>query len=93
MLVNKKSVLFAWVPPPKFEAILGSEFSLDVDLVLMAMGFTGPVKSGLIEQLGVNLDARGNVATDANYMSTSPGFLLRAQSCHESVDFSRARTL
>jgi glutamate synthase (NADPH/NADH) small chain len=42
-------------------------------LVLLAMGFTGPVKSGLIEQLGVNLDARGNVATGSNYMSSSPG--------------------
>ena len=59
--------------PPKFEAIPGSEFVLDADLVLLAMGFTGPVKSGLIEQLGVSLDARGNVATDANYMSSSPG--------------------
>jgi glutamate synthase (NADPH) small chain len=59
--------------PPKFEAIPGSEFSLDADLVLLAMGFTGPVKNGLIEQLGVNLDARGNVATDSNYMSSSPG--------------------
>ena len=60
-------------PAPKFEPIPGSEFTLDADLVLLAMGFTGPVKSGLIEQLGVNLDARGNVATDANYMSSSPG--------------------
>ena len=60
-------------PPPKFEPIPGTEFTMDVDLVLLAMGFTGPVKGGLIEQLGVNLDARGNVATDANYMSTSPG--------------------
>ena len=60
-------------PAPKFDPIPGSEFSLDADLVLLAMGFTGPVKTGLIEQLGVNLDARGNVATDSNYMSSSPG--------------------
>jgi len=60
-------------PAPRFEPIPGTEFSLDVDLVLLAMGFTGPVKTGLVEQLGVNLDARGNVATDANYMSSSPG--------------------
>jgi glutamate synthase (NADPH/NADH) small chain len=58
---------------PKFDPIPGSEFTLDVDLVLLAMGFTGPVKTGLIEQLGVNLDARGNVSTDANYMSSAPG--------------------
>jgi glutamate synthase (NADPH/NADH) small chain len=37
------------------------------------MGFTGPVKSGLIEQLGVALDARGNVATDAHYATNVPG--------------------
>ena len=34
-------------PPPKFEAIAGSEFTMEVDLVLLAMGFTGPVKKGL----------------------------------------------
>jgi glutamate synthase (NADPH/NADH) small chain len=60
-------------PAPKFDPIPGSEFTLDADLVLLAMGFTGPVKTGLIEQLGVNLDARGNVSTDANYMSSAPG--------------------
>jgi glutamate synthase (NADPH/NADH) small chain len=60
-------------PAPKFEPIAGSEFTLDADLVLLAMGFTGPVKSGLIEQLGVAADARGNVATDANYATNVPG--------------------
>jgi len=60
-------------PPPKFELIPGSEFTMDADLVLLAMGFLGPVKSGMIEQLGVKLDARGNVATDAEYMSSVPG--------------------
>jgi len=49
--------------PPKFEAIAGSEFTLDVDLVLLAMGFLGPVRNGMIEQLGLALDPRGNVAT------------------------------
>ena len=51
-------------PAPKFEPITGTEFTLDADLVLLAMGFTGPVKTGLIEQLGVKLDPRGNIATD-----------------------------
>lgn len=60
-------------PAPKFEPIPGSEFSMDADLVLLAMGFTGPVKQGLLEQLGVTLDARGNVATDANYATSIPG--------------------
>jgi glutamate synthase (NADPH/NADH) small chain len=60
-------------PPPKFELIPGSEFTMDADLVLLAMGFLGPVRNGLLEQLGVELDARGNVATNVNYMSSVPG--------------------
>jgi glutamate synthase (NADPH/NADH) small chain len=60
-------------PPPKFEPIAGSEFTLDADLVLLAMGFTGPVRTGVVEQLGMNLDQRGNIATDANYMSSVDG--------------------
>ena len=59
-------------PPPKFEAIPGTEFTLDVDLVLLAMGFLGPVKSGLIDQLGLTLDNRGNIAT-TNFMSSREG--------------------
>jgi glutamate synthase (NADPH/NADH) small chain len=59
--------------PPKFEPIPGSEFTMDVDLVLIAMGFVGPVRNGMIEQLGVELDQRGNVATDQNHMSSVPG--------------------
>src|SRR6202050_2804814 len=60
-------------PPPKFEAIPGSEFTLDADLVLLAMGFLGPVRGGMIEDLGVALDPRGNIATGATYMSSVPG--------------------
>jgi len=60
-------------PAPKFEPIPGTEFTIDVDLVLLAMGFTGPVQGGILEQLGVNLDARGNVATDGGYLTSSPG--------------------
>jgi glutamate synthase (NADPH/NADH) small chain len=51
----------------------GVEFEMDVDLVLLAMGFTGPVRGGLLDQFGVNLDQRGNVSTDASYMSSVPG--------------------
>ena len=58
--------------PPRFETVPGSEFTLEADLVLLAMGFAGPVRSGLIEQLGVELDARGNVRTDAAYQSSDP---------------------
>jgi glutamate synthase (NADPH/NADH) small chain len=59
--------------PPRFEPIPGTEFELEVDLVLLAMGFLGPVRSGMIEQLGLAVDARGNVATDENYMTPVPG--------------------
>ncbi len=59
--------------PPKFEPIPGTEFTMDADLVLIAMGFIGPARNGMIEQLGVKLDARGNVATDQSYMSSVPG--------------------
>jgi glutamate synthase (NADPH/NADH) small chain len=60
-------------PAPKFEPIPGSEFTMEADLVLIAMGFLGPVRNGMIEQLGVVLDQRGNVATDHDYMSSVPG--------------------
>ena len=59
-------------PPPRFEPIPGSEFTLDADLVLLAMGFLGPVRKGMIEQFGLALDTRGNVAT-GNYMSSVEG--------------------
>ena len=60
-------------PPPKFEVLPGTAFTLDAELVLLAMGFTGPVKQGVLEQFGVSLDARGNVATGGGYMSSVPG--------------------
>ncbi len=60
-------------PPPSFTPIAGSEFTLDVDLVLIAMGFTGPTKNGLLDELGMAIDSRGNVSTDANYMSSVDG--------------------
>jgi glutamate synthase (NADPH/NADH) small chain len=58
---------------PNFEPLPGTEFTIEADLVLLAMGFTGPVKNGMIEQLGVALDGRGNVAADAHYMSSVKG--------------------
>ena len=60
-------------PPPAFEPISGTEFVIEADLVLLAMGFTGPVRSGMLEQFGVALDGRGNVRTDENSMSSVPG--------------------
>lgn len=59
--------------PPNFEPIPGTEFAIETDFVLLAMGFTGPVKQGMIEQLGVDLDTRGNVAAKGNYASSVPG--------------------
>ena len=57
-----------------FEPIPGTEFTVDVDLVLLAMGFTGPEKAGLVEQLGVTLDGRGNVAAnDQDWQTSLPG--------------------
>ncbi len=60
-------------PPPKFDPLPGTEFVLPADLVLLAMGFTGAVREGLLEQLGVQLDPRGCVATDADYMTSVEG--------------------
>ena len=61
-------------PPPSFEKIEGSEFSIDCDLALLAMGFLHPQHEGIVEQLGVELDGRGNVdAPEPDYMSSVPG--------------------
>ena len=55
----------------KMRPITGSEFTLKADLVLLAMGFLSPVKDGMLSDLGVKLDARGNVAADTKrYAST-----------------------
>jgi glutamate synthase (NADPH/NADH) small chain len=58
----------------RMEEIAGSEFALKADLVLLAMGFTGPIQAGMIEQSGVTLDARGNVqATMQDYRTSRDG--------------------
>lgn len=51
----------------------GSEFELDADLVLLSMGFLGPVKKGIIEDLEVELTPRGSVAVDEDYMTSKSG--------------------
>jgi glutamate synthase (NADPH) small chain len=48
----------------KFQPIPGTEFELDADLVLLAMGFVHPVHEGMIEALKLELDPRGNVKAD-----------------------------
>jgi glutamate synthase (NADPH/NADH) small chain len=50
-----------------------NRFEMETDLVLLAMGFTGPTKTGLVTHLGVALDARGNIRVDENYMTSIPG--------------------
>ncbi len=51
----------------------GSDFSVDADLVLLAMGFLHPEHGGMLDQLGVDLDGRGNVKVDGNKMTSVPG--------------------
>ena len=58
---------------PTMKEIAGSEFELDCDLCFLAMGFLGPEKDGAIDQLKLNLDNRGNVVVDENYMTNVPG--------------------
>lgn len=56
-----------------FEKIPGTEREYPADLVLLALGFTGPERSPLLEQLGVELDGRGNVARDDSWATNVPG--------------------
>ena len=55
------------------EEIPGSEFTLDVELVLLAMGFVHPVHEGLVKEFGLNLDGRGNVSCDRKKMTSVDG--------------------
>ncbi|OBH60912.1 glutamate synthase [Mycobacterium colombiense] len=57
----------------KFVKVDGSEFELEVDLVLLAMGFVGPEKEGLLTDLEVKLSERGNVARGADFDTSVPG--------------------
>ena len=59
-------------PPPHFTPEPGSEFTLDCELVLLAMGFTGPVRDGLLERLGLDLNGQGNIRT-SSFQSSVPG--------------------
>jgi glutamate synthase (NADPH/NADH) small chain len=59
-------------PPPSFDKLEGSERTIPADLVLLAMGFVGPQQPGFVEQLGVELDGRGNIA-DNDFATSVPG--------------------
>ena len=56
-----------------FEEMPETEFKLPCDLALLAMGFTGPEKQGMLQQLGIELTDRDNVARDKNWMTNIPG--------------------
>ena len=56
-----------------FEMVEGSEFEMPVDFVFLAMGFLGPERNGLLEQFGVAIDGRGNVARDSAYATSVEG--------------------
>ncbi len=55
----------------KFKPVPGTEFDIEADLVLLAMGFVHPVHEGMVKSLGVALDQRGNVVADMNAYATS----------------------
>jgi glutamate synthase (NADPH/NADH) small chain len=57
----------------RFEKVEGTDFELPCELVLLAMGFVGPEKGGFIDQLGLELDQRGNIARSDEWMTNVPG--------------------
>ncbi|MGZ9829361.1 glutamate synthase subunit beta [Tsukamurella ocularis] len=57
----------------RFEKVEGTEFTLEADLVLLAMGFVGPQRDDLLDKLGVEYSERGNVARGDDFQSTVPG--------------------
>ena len=57
----------------RFEKVDGSEFEIEADFVFLAMGFTGPESTWITQQFGVELDARSNVARDADWSTNVPG--------------------
>jgi glutamate synthase (NADPH) small chain len=80
-----KTVNVQFVPnpaggPPKLEEVPGSEKEWPADLVLLAMGFVGPEAGSFVHQLGCELDERGNIKADENYMTTTPGIFAAGDS-------------
>ncbi len=60
-------------PRPVMSEIAGSEFTLEADMVILALGFTGAEKHPMLSQLGVELSPRGLVSAEADYMTNVPG--------------------
>ncbi|HCL25928.1 MAG TPA: glutamate synthase, partial [Dehalococcoidia bacterium] len=72
------AVRVEWTEPenggrPSMSEVPGSEFEIETELTLLAMGFLHPEHDGMLGQMGVELDGRGNIAIDANRMSSVPG--------------------
>ncbi len=65
----------------KLETVPGTEFEIEADMVLLAMGFVHPEKPGIVEQLGVDLDARGNIKVDPQTFATSVPGVFAAGDC------------
>lgn len=90
MVTKINCVRLEWITPegggfPQMKEIPNSDFTLDADLVLFAMGFLHPEHTGMLDDLGVTYDSRGNVATDENYATNvanvfSAGDMRRGQS-------------
>src|SRR5699024_10049085 len=57
----------------KFEKVDGTDFELEADLVLLALGFVGPQREGLLTDLGVGFTDRGSVARDGHFATSVPG--------------------
>jgi glutamate synthase (NADPH/NADH) small chain len=57
----------------RFEKVEGTDFELPCEIVFLAMGFVGPEKHALFDQLGIELNPRGNVARDGEWMTNVPG--------------------
>jgi glutamate synthase (NADPH/NADH) small chain len=77
-MTHLKTVNVEWVPSqnggrPEMQEIEGTEKEWPCELALLALGFLGPEPDNIVAQFGCELDQRGNIKTDENYMSTVPG--------------------
>ena len=74
-VISLECVRLEWITGPdgrqQQAEVAGSEFHLEADLVFLAMGFIGPRKAGLVEQVGAALDPRGNVKANVIDYKTS----------------------
>ena len=69
----------------KFVKVEGSDFDIEADLVLLAMGFVGPERPGLLTDLGVKLTDRGNVARGADFDTSVPGVFVAGDMGREDM--------